>query len=41
MGVSIGMTALAEILDLVNASELRRGKKLGLSSSGFGYDSSS
>jgi AsmA-like C-terminal region len=33
------MTALADILNLVNASELLRGKKLGLSSSGFAYDS--
>jgi hypothetical protein len=33
------MAALADILNLVNASELLRGKKLGLSSSGFAYDS--
>jgi hypothetical protein len=32
------LTALAQILDLVNASELLRGKKLNLSSSGFAYD---
>lgn len=32
------MTALADILNLVNASELLRGKKLGLRGSGFEYD---
>lgn len=32
------LTALAQILDLVNASEVLRGRKLSLSSSGFAYD---
>jgi hypothetical protein len=31
------MTGLAQVLDLINASELLRGKKLGLQRSGFAY----